>query len=279
MLRARNWDADPVVIVVAPTGAEVTRAMQPALPHTPNEIAASAVECAAAGAAAVHLHVREPDGRPSANPDYFRQTIERIRRQSDMITMVSTGGSVDMTVEERLSGLEAAPYLAGIETGSLNFGDDLFLTSRPQSLHIAKAAADRCIPLEVEAFELGHIHAAIRMIEAGELSGGFRVNLVFGVPGGIDASPDSLTAMHRALPAGIPWTVTAIGRHQRRMLSLGILLGATGVRVGFEDNIYVRKGQLARSNAELVEQIADLTRSLGRQIATCAEARSLFQLN
>src|SRR4051794_30337050 len=109
-----DWDADPVVVVVAPTGAEVTRAQQPALPHTPEEIADAALRSAEAGASLVHIHVREPDGMPSANPDYFKQVVSQLRDKSDMITMVSTGGSVDMTIAERLTGLDASPDLAGI---------------------------------------------------------------------------------------------------------------------------------------------------------------------
>ena len=274
----QNWDADPVVIVVAPTGAEVTRQQQPALPHTPREIAEAAVASAAAGASLVHIHVREPDGTPSSNPDYFKQVVSLVRDRSDMITMVSTGGSVDMTIDERLTGLDASPDLAGIETGSLNLGDDLFLTSRPDSLTVSRRAAEAGVALEVEAFDVGHVHSAVRMYERGEIAGLPRFNLVFGVPGGIEARPDALDAMVRALPVGARWTVTAIGRHQRRMLALAVLNGAGGIRVGFEDNVYLSRGVLAPSNAELVSQAADLVRSLGREVATNAQARDLLEL-
>jgi 3-keto-5-aminohexanoate cleavage enzyme len=274
----QQWDANPIVIVVAPTGAEVTRQQHPALPHTPQEIADAAVASAEAGSSMVHIHVRDPDGTPSANPEYFQQVVTLVRARSDMITMVSTGGSVEMSIDERLSGLDAAPDLAGIETGSLNFGDDLFITSRPDSLRVSQRATDAKVALEVEAFDVGHVHSAVRMFERGELAGLPRFNLVFGVPGGIEARPDSLDAMIRALPAGARWTVTAIGRHQRRMLALGILNGASGIRVGFEDNVYLSRRVLATSNAELVSQAADLVRSLGREVATNVEARELLEL-
>ncbi|MFE2998742.1 3-keto-5-aminohexanoate cleavage protein [Nocardia sp. NPDC059246] len=273
-----SWDSEPVVIVVAPTGAEVTRAEQPALPHTPEEIAEATFGAVEAGAALVHLHVREPDGKPSARVELWRETVDRIRQGPPVITMVSTGGSVDQTLDERLNGLAAAPDLAGIETGSLNFGDDLFLTSRPDSLRVAAAAAAADIPLEVEAFDLGHIHAALRMHANGELPGPLRFNLVFGVPGGVDATPASLYAMTSALPAGARWTVTAIGRHQRRMVALGVLHGATAVRVGFEDNVFRRRGVLAASNAELVADVADLITTLGRRPATYPEACALLDV-
>lgn len=272
------WDRQPVVIVLAPTGAEVTRAQQPALPHTPAEIAQATGAAVEAGATLVHLHIREADGAPSSRLELWEQTIGLLRDGPDVITMVSTGGSVDQSIDERLTGLQAQPDLAGLETGSLNFGDDLFLTSRPDGLRVIAGAQKWGVALEVEAFDLGHIHAAVRMHESGELPGPLRVNLVFGVPGGVDATPEALSAMRSALPMGTRWTVTAIGRHQRRMLALGILCGATGVRVGFEDNVYLRRGRLAQSNAELVADVAELIRTLGRRPATEPEARELLDL-
>jgi 3-keto-5-aminohexanoate cleavage enzyme len=273
-----KWEDAPVVIVVAPTGAEVTRAQQPALPHTPREIADETARAVAAGASVVHIHVREPDGKPSARTELFVEAIARIRAGGDVICMVSTGGSVEMTIDERLTGLDASPDLAGIETGSLNFGDDVFITPRSAARRIAKIAAERGIALEVEAFDVGHIHQAIHMLENRELPDPLRVNCVFGVPGGIAATPEALDAMRRALPGRTPWTVTAIGRYQRRMIALGILVGATGVRVGFEDNVYLRKGVRASSNAELVADVVQLIRELGREPATVAEARRLLAL-
>jgi 3-keto-5-aminohexanoate cleavage enzyme len=159
----------------------------------------------------------------------------------------------------------------------MNFGDGLFLTSRPDGLRVAAEARAAGVTLEVEAFDLGHVHAAVRMRERGELPGPLRFNLVFGVPGGVDATPEALHALRSALPAEATWGVTAIGRHQRRMLALAILNGATCVRVGFEDNIYLRRGQLAASNAELVADVGELARALGRRVASHAEACALLQ--
>jgi 3-keto-5-aminohexanoate cleavage enzyme len=274
-----SWDAAPVVITVAPTGAEVTRDHNPALPHTPEEIAADAVACANAGAAVVHLHVREPDGTPSGRVELFRETIGLIREQSSMVTMVSTGGAVWMSIDERITGLDAAPDLAGVETGSLNFGDEAFVTTRPDALEIVRRATESGIGLEVEAFDVGHVTQAVRMLQREELPAPMRINLVFGVPGGIDASPQALDAMLRPLPEDTHWSITAIGRHQRRMLGLAILHGASGVRVGFEDNVYRAKGLLASSNAELVQDAADLVHVLGRRVASIAESRALLGLD
>ncbi len=272
------WDAKPVVITVAPTGAEVTRDDNPALPHTPAEIASDALACAEAGAAVVHLHVREEDGTPSSRPELFAETIERIRAASPMITMVSTGGAVWMSMDERAAGLEAGPDVAGVETGSMNFGEDPFVTVPRDARAVVDRATAAGIGLEVEAFDVGHVVQAVQMLERGELPAPMRANLVFGVPGGIDASPEALEAMVRPLPAGTHWCVTAVGRHQRRMLAFGILRGAGSIRVGFEDGVYLRRGVLAASNAELVGDAAELVRTLGRHVATIEEARALLQL-
>lgn len=272
-----SWDTIPVVITVAPTGAEVTRADNPVLPHTPEEIAADALACAEAGAAIVHIHVREADGTPSSRPELFAETVGRVRAASAMITMVSTGGAVTMSMEERMTGLEARPDLSGVETGSMNFGEDLFVTAPPDARRVIERASELEIGLEAEAFDVGHVVQAVRMLERGELPAPLRANLVFGVPGGIDASPEALAAMTRPLPAGTHWSITAVGRHQRRMLALALLHGAGGIRVGFEDGVYLRRGVLAASNAELVADAAELVRTLGRRVATIEEARELLE--
>lgn len=274
-----SWNEHPVVITVAPIGAEVTRDDNPAVPYTPREVATDAVGAFNAGATLVHLHVREPDGSPSGRVELFRETIDLIRAETELITMVSTGGAIWMSIEERSTGLQAGPDLSGVETGSLNFGEESFVTTFPQARGIINRATEAGIGLEVEAFDVGHVVAAVNMLERGELPAPLRMNLVFGVPGGIDASPEALAAMLRPMPAGTPWTVTCVGRHQQRLLGLALLHGATGIRVGFEDNVYLRRGVLAESNAALVEQAATLVRNLGREVATPAEARTLLSLD
>jgi 3-keto-5-aminohexanoate cleavage enzyme len=272
------WDSQPVIITVAPVGAEVTRDNNPAVPYTPHEIAAASLEAVQAGASVVHLHAREADGKPSGDPKLFAQAIDAIRAAEKPIIMVSTGGAVWMTIQDRTRSLEAGPDMCSLETGSMNFGDDLFLTSRPDSISSAKFAYDKGIVPEIELFDVGHSVAAARMLKEGHLRGPLNVNLVVGVPGGIDATPDAIPALLRPLPEDVRWSVTAIGRHQRRMLSVAILLGAAGVRVGFEDNVFLRRGQLAKSNAELVEDIANVARQLGRSIATPDQAREILSV-
>jgi 3-keto-5-aminohexanoate cleavage enzyme len=271
-----SWDELPVVVTVAPVGAEVTRADNPALPHTPAEISADVAACAEAGASVCHLHMREEDGSPSGRPELFQEAIALIGERTPIVTMVSTGGAVWMSIDERITGLEARPDLAGVETGSMNFGEDLFVTSPPDARRVIESATELGIGLEAEMFDVGHVVQAVRMLERDELPSPLRANLVFGVPGGIDATPEALEAMLRPLPPDTHWSITAVGRHQRRMLGIAILRGAGGIRVGFEDGVYLRRGVLAASNAELVADACELVRTLGRRPATIDEARELL---
>ena len=272
------WNSDPAVLTVAVTGADVFRENNPNIPYTTEEIADSAVEAATAGATVAHLHVREDDGTPSGRPELFKDVIERIRAGSELLTMVSTGGANDMTIEERTTGLEARPDISGVESGSMNFGDETFITPPPAGRGIIERATSQGIALEVEAFDVGHVVSAVRWLEQGILEPPLRINLVFGVPGGIDATPEALEAMRRPLPPDAFWTVTCIGRHHQRMEALALLNGAPGVRTGLEDVAYISKGVHAESNAALCRMISDLAATLGREIATQEQAKELLRL-
>jgi 3-keto-5-aminohexanoate cleavage enzyme len=274
-----SWNSKPVVLTVAVTGADVFRENNPNIPYTTAEIADSSIEAAAAGATVVHLHVREDDGTPSGRPELFKDVIERIRAGSELLTMVSTGGSNEMTIEERTTGLEAQPDISGVESGSMNFGDDTFITPPVAGRGIIERATQAGIALEVECFDVGHVVSAIRWLEEGILPPPLRINLVFGVPGGIDASPEALAAMIRPLPSGTFWTVTCIGRHHPRMLALALLHGAHGIRTGLEDVAYLSRGVLAPSNAALVEMAVGLAGSLGREVATREQTPELLELS
>jgi 3-keto-5-aminohexanoate cleavage enzyme len=277
--RRRSWNSDPVVVTVAVTGADVFRENNPNIPYTTDEIAQSSIEAAEAGATVVHLHVREDDGTPSGRPELFKDVIARVRAGSQLVTMVSTGGANDMTIEERTTGLQAEPDLSGVESGSMNFGDETFITPPPAARGIIDAATRSGIGLEVEAFDVGHVVTAVRWLEEGTIAPPLRINLVFGVPGGIDATPEALSAMLRPLPPETFWTVTCVGRHHQRMLALALLHGAPGIRTGLEDAVYLRRGVLAPSNAALVSGAIDLAHALGREVATSEQTRDLLGLN
>jgi 3-keto-5-aminohexanoate cleavage enzyme len=273
-----SWNSDPVVLTVAITGADVFRDNNPHIPYTTKEIADSAIEAAGAGATVAHLHVREDDGTPSGRPELFVDAIDRIRAGCDVLTMVSTGGANEMTIEERTTGLEATPDISGVESGSMNFGDETFITPPPAGRGIIERATQAGIALEVEAFDVGHVVSAVRWLEEGILPQPLRINLVFGVPGGIDASPEALAAMVRPLPPDAFWTVTCIGRQHQRLLALGLLMGAPGIRTGLEDVAYISRGVHAPSNVALVEMAVGLAGTLGREVATQEQARELLEL-
>jgi 3-keto-5-aminohexanoate cleavage enzyme len=274
----KAWNSDPVVLTVAVTGADVFRENNPNIPYTTEEIANHAIGAAQAGATVVHLHVREDDGTPSGRPELFQDVMDRIRAGSDLLTMVSTGGSNTMTIEERTTGLEAKPDISGVESGSMNFGDDTFITPPAAGRGIVERAKSMGIALEVECFDVGHVVSAVRWLEEGLLPEPLRINLVFGVPGGIDATPEALTAMLRPLPPETFWTVTCIGRHHPRLLALALLHGAPGIRTGLEDTVYLSRGVLAPDSAALCQKAVDLAHSLGREVATQDQAGELLRL-
>jgi 3-keto-5-aminohexanoate cleavage enzyme len=278
-MSATGWNSRPVVLTVAVTGADVFRENNENIPYTTTEIAESTLEAATAGATVVHLHVREDDGTPSGRPELFTDVIGRIRAKSEIVTMVSTGGANDMTIAQRTTGLDARPDLAGVESGSMNFGDETFITPPPAGRGIIERALAQGIGLEVEAFDVGHVVSAVRWLQEGILPPPLRINLVFGVRGGIDATPDALAAMVRPLPADAFWTMTCIGRHHPRMLALAILHGASGIRTGLEDTVYLRRGVLAPSNASLVSAAVALAGALGREVATQQQTRELLALS
>lgn len=276
---AGEWNSKPVVLTVAITGADVFREQNENIPYTTAEIADSAIGAAGAGATVVHLHVREDDGTPSGRPELFVDVIDRIRAGCEVVTMVSTGGSNEMTIEERTTGLEAKPDLSGVESGSMNFGDDTFITPPPAGRGIIERALGAGIGLEVEVFDVGHVVSAVRWLREGILPPPLRINLVFGVPGGIDATPDALAAMLRPLPDDTFWTVTCIGRNHPRMLALAILNGASGIRTGLEDTVYISRGVKAPSNAALARKAIELAGALGREVATQEQTRELLALD
>ncbi|MGH9304298.1 MAG: 3-keto-5-aminohexanoate cleavage protein [Acidimicrobiales bacterium] len=266
--------SDAVVITVAPTGSEPTRADNANIPYLVDEIVAEALRAGSAGAGIVHVHVREDDGRPSAELARFKGVIDQVRSASEMLCCVSTGGGTDMSLDDRIAGVFADPDAVGLETGSLNFGGVPFVTSGADTARVIEVAARFAKPIEVEAFDLGHVIEGAELLARGSLPTQTPFNLVFGVRGGAPSTVSALSAMVGEVPEGSPWTVTAVGRHQARMIMGALALGAPGIRVGFEDNVYLRRGVLATSNAQLVEQVVGLCELVGRRPADPEECRS-----
>lgn len=268
----------PVMITAAMVGAEVTRQQQPRLPVTPQEIISAAVACYEAGASIIHIHVRDAGGNATQDAGLFLEVVEGIRARCDVITQVSTGGAVWMSAEERLQSIECGPDMATLTTGTINFGNGVFKNDRQLVETFARRLRERGIVPELEIFDVGMLDEAMRLREMGLISDPLHFDFVMGVPGGLSADPAHLLHMTRSLPPGSTWSVAGMGRHQLLLGTIALAMGGN-VRVGFEDNIYYRKGRLATSNAELVAQIARLAQELDRPVATPAQAREILRLD
>ncbi len=264
---------DGIVITAAIVGAEVTRAQNPHVPYTAQEIASEAKRCADAGASIIHLHVRDAQGRASQDETLFRAAIAAIRAQCDVVIQVSTGGAVGMSLEERLGGLRCAPEMATLNCGSVNFGDDVFANTLPDMRDIARRIHALSIVPELELYEIGHLDNALMLVREGLLTPPHWVQFVLGVPGALGARASVLRFFVSELPSAMHWGVAGVGRHQFPMAELAITLGGH-VRVGLEDNLYLERGVLAQGSAPLVERAVSLARQHGREPLTAAQVRS-----
>jgi len=268
---------DKLIITAALTGAEVTREQQPNLPITPDEIADAAAACAAAGAAIVHVHARNADGSSTQDKEVYRQIIEKTRARCDVIVQVSTGGAVGMTPQERLAPVTLRPEMATLSMGTVNFGGDVFVNHPADMELFAAAMQAHGVKPEFEIFDTGMLSTTLRWLKKGIVQAPLHFDFVLGIPGGMAGTPESLMYLRSQLPPGSSWTVAGIGAAQLPLATLAIVLGGH-VRVGFEDNIYFRKGELAHSNAQLVQRIASLAQTLERPVATADEARGMLGL-
>jgi len=266
------------ILTAAIVGAEVTRENTPYLPITPQEIAAEAARCREAGAAVVHLHVRNPDGTPTQSSALFAEAIEAIREKTDVVVQTSTGGAVGMSIDERAGPLVCRPEMATLNCGTLNFGDDVFVNTRSQIRDLARRIREAGSMPELECYEVGHIDEALALAREGLVAEPMHFQFVLGVPGGIGAREDAIRFMAAQLPVGSTWGVAAVGRHQKPMTEAALRLGGHA-RVGLEDNIYLSKGVLAEGSAPLVTQAALFARSIGRSPVDPARARALLGLS
>jgi 3-keto-5-aminohexanoate cleavage enzyme len=264
-----------LVLTAAIVGAEVTRAQTPHLPITPEEIGVEAAKCQEAGAAVIHLHVREDDGRSTQSADRFAAAIEQIKKRSDVVVQLTTGGAVGMSIDERADCLRTKPEMATLNCGTLNFGDDVFVNTRPDIRRLAAKIRESGAVAELECYEVGHVEEALRLSAEGVLGGPLHFQFVLGVAGGIGASEANVRFMASMIPEGATWGVAAVGRHQKPMTELAMRLGGHA-RVGLEDNVYLSKGVLAEGSAPLVAQAAAFARSIDRPIATPTRARELL---
>ncbi|MCL2361573.1 MAG: 3-keto-5-aminohexanoate cleavage protein [Defluviitaleaceae bacterium] len=270
---------DKLIITAAICGAEVTKAHNPAVPYTVDEIGREARLAYEAGASIIHLHVRTDDGTPTQCEARFAECIAEIKRLCpEAIIQPSTGGAVGMSNAERIQSVNLHPEMATLDCGTCNFGgDDIFVNTENTIKEFGKKMLELGVKPEVEVFDKGMIDTALRLNKQGFIASPMHFNFVMGVNGGIAATPRDFTFMRDSIPTDATFTVTGIGRAQFPMAVMGIISGGH-VRVGFEDNIYLSKGVLAKSNGELVEKAVRLSHELGREIASPAEARRIIGL-
>ena len=271
---------EKLIITAAICGAEVMKEHNPAVPYTVDEIVREAKSAYDAGAAIVHLHVRKDDGTPTQDKARFKECIDAIYKViPDVIIIPSTGGAVWMTAEERLQPTELFPEMATLDCGTCNFGDDVFQNTIPMLRDFGKRMIENRIKPEFECFEMGHLDTALNMVRKGQLPGHpMQINFVLGVPGCTAATVPNLCWLASCIPSDATWTVTGVGKSEFPLAAAAIAMGGH-VRVGFEDNVYIEKGVLAKSNGESVAKVVRIAKELGRAIATPAEARKILNLN
>ena len=307
---AQKRDAmKPVIITCAPTGGIHTPTMSEHLPITPAEIATASIEAAEAGASIVHLHARDPEtGKPDPRSETFQQFLPVIKQASDVVINVSTGAGLGMSMEERLrAAIDAAPEMASLNMGSMNFGifpllekyDDWKFDWEPEFLGMTK---DFIFPntfetieyalinlgqthgtkFEFECYDLGHLYNVKYFVDKGLIKPPFFIQFVLGILGGAGAELENLQHFNRMAdklfgPENYEWSVLGAGRHQMPMATQSALLGGN-LRVGLEDSLYISAGELAVSNAQQVEKVRGIVEALGRSVATPDEARERLAL-
>jgi len=269
------------IITVAVCGSVPTKEMNPAVPYTPKEIADSAIDSYKAGATIAHIHVRDPEtGVPTSDISLFSEVVDRIRNSCDMIINLTTSGinlKGENVIEQRLEPVKLLPEICSFDIGSMNFQHRPFINSPEWGRLAAKRMREYGIKPEIEVFDMGHIRQAKHWLKEGLIDDSPYFQLCMGAGWGIEATPENLLVMKNALPPGVIWSVLGVGRMQLPMITMAMLSGGH-VRVGFEDNIYLRRGELLKSNAQIVEVAANIIQQLQGEVANTNEAREILGL-
>lgn len=278
----------PCMITCALSGVVANRNQCPAIPYKPEEYAGEAKRAYEAGAAAVHIHARKPDGTPSYEVEDYRNIYEAVTAACPVIINFSTG-AVGIPVEKKIAPVVAIkPAVAALNMGSMNYAkyheskksfvfDFVFANPFSEIVPLVSAMKEQGVKPEMECFDSGHIGNAFPLIHMGLLSPPYQFSLIMGVLGGMPPTAENLVHQVRILPPGSDWEVIGISHDQWRMVATAIALGGN-VRVGLEDNFYVDPGVMARSNGELVEKAARMIRDQGREIATVQACRERLGL-
>ena len=273
---------EKLFITAAVTGSGPTRKNNPNLPYTPEEIADEIVRSFEAGASISHVHVRDPKtGAPSFELEYFREIRDRLRSKCDILLNFTTSAANltgENVIERRLGTTTLGPELCTLDIASMNYQNRVFINPPDWGPYGAKVARERGVKPELECFDAGHVLLANRLVEEGLVAPPYLYQICLGVAGGMEASCKNFMFMKEIIPQkDVVWTTLGIGREEFPMAVMSILNGGH-VRVGFEDNVYLSRGVLAKSNAELVEKAVRLARELGRDIATPEEVRKVLNI-
>lgn len=270
---------EKLIITAAISGAEVLKEHNSAVPYTVEECAREAKSAYDAGASLIHLHVREDDGTPTQDKNRFKDVMDAIYKVCpDVIIQPSTGGAVGMTDDERLQPIELNPEMATLDCGTLNFGGDEVFTNTENTIkYFGDRMIERGIKPELEVFDKSMIEMALRLHKRGHIVKPMHFDFVMGINGGIGGSIRDFAFLRGSIPDDATYTVAGVGRHEFPLAALAIIDGGH-VRVGFEDNVYLSKGVLAKSNGELVEKVVRMAKEMGREIANPTEARQILGL-
>jgi len=265
------------LITVAPTGAELDKSAVPALPVTLEELVTTAKECREAGAAVIHVHIRDEHAQPTLDLGRLTETVRALRESTDLIVQLSTGGAVTDPFERRLAVLDAAPDGCSLTCGTVNFGDDVFMNPWPFMCELYQRTQQLGVVPEFELFDMGHVAALHRLLDAyGPPAGGHvHCDLVMGVPGGMPGDAATLVQAVAALPNGATWSATGVGRTTLPVMFAALAAGGH-LRVGMEDTITFARGRPVRGNAELAERAAELAALAQRPAMTPAQARTML---
>jgi uncharacterized protein (DUF849 family) len=297
-----------VIVTCAVTGAVHVPSQSPYLPLTPQDIADSAIGAAEAGAAILHLHARKPEsGEPTPNPDVFMEFLPEIKAKTNAVINITTGGGQGMTLDERLAAAtRAKPEMSSLNMGSMNFGrypikdrikeyrfdweegnleasrDYIFRNTYKDIEHILRELGETYgVRFEFECYDMGHLYNLAHFLDRGLVKPPLFVQTIFGILGGIGTDPEDLLHMKRTADRlfgnDYIWSILGAGRHQINLTTMGAIMGGN-VRTGLEDNVYLGKGELAKSNADLVAKMGRILNELSLDIATPDEAREMLQL-
>lgn len=272
-----------LMITAALTGGFHGKEANPNLPITADEIAQSAYDCCQAGAAIVHLHARDKDGKPTCDPQVYAEIVAKVKARCNAITQVSTGAGPELSPEERIKAIDVDAEMASLNMGTMVrtrwAENSIFLNTRSQIEAYSKKMRDKGMKPEMEVYGHSMMVDVENLICKNLITRPYYVNFVLGMShqGALPAEPKHLLSLLNYLPEGAIFNVCAVGPGQLPMTTLSMLLGGHS-RVGLEDNVYYSKGVLAKSNAQLVERTARLALELGRDLASPDEARQILQL-